>query len=196
MPSLEDRPEHLPSPDPPEAEDAESLFAAALRSTVDELFARQPVAEKLQGAAGNEQIAALVGRWKHALVQHFEQTAEGAMTQFLTALDTVQAQGSTEETEPNLPLSPLSPELAAKPDEPQATWHKPFLIVSVCRADLKGIIPEETIAQLDDTDMEWIADKMSDAHRDSGGYWESLEIMVQELLERRAQQEQESKTEG
>jgi hypothetical protein len=194
MPSLEDRPEHLPSPNPPEAEDAESLFTAAMRSAVDELFARQPIAEKLQGTAGNEQIEALVGRWKHALVQQLEQTTEGAMTQFLTHLDTVQAQGSAEETEPNLPLSPLSPELADQPAEPQAAWNKPFLISSVCRADLKGIIPDETIDQLDDADMERIADKMSDAHRDSGGYWEALEINVQALLERRAQQEQESKT--
>jgi hypothetical protein len=30
--------------------------------------------------------------------------------------------------------------------------------------------------------MESIADKMSDAYRDSGGYWESLEIMARSVL--------------
>jgi hypothetical protein len=196
MPSLEARPEHTPSPDPPEAEDAEPLFAAAVRSAVNELFARQPVAEKLQGIEGNEQIEALVGRWKHTLVQQFEQTAEAVMTQFLTALDTFQAQGPAEETEPSLPLFPLAAVPEARQNDPLAAWNKPFLISSVCRADLKGIIPDEDIARLDDADMERIADKMSDAHRDSGGYWEALEIMVQALLERRAQQAQAGETPG
>jgi hypothetical protein len=196
MPSLEARPEHTPSPNLPEPEGTETLFAAAVHSAVDELFVRQSVAEKLQGAADNEQIEAFVGRWKHALVQQLEQTAAGAMAQFMAYLDTFQAQGPAEGTEPAFPLSPLSPELAAQPDELQGVLYKPFLISSVCRADLKGIVPDETIARLDDADLEWIADKMSDAHRDSGGYWESLEIMVQALLERQAQQEQESKTQG
>jgi hypothetical protein len=196
MPSLEDRPEHTPSPDLPEPENTETVFAAAVYSAVDELFARQAVTKRLQETAGDQQIETFVGRWKHALVQQFEQTAAAAMTQFLAHLDMFQVQGPAEGTEPAFPLSFFSPEPAAQPNEPQAVWHKPFLISSVCRADLKGIIPDETIARLDDADMEWIADKMSDAHRDSGGYWESLEIMVQALLERRAQQEQESKTQG
>ena len=54
--------------------------------------------------------------------------------------------------------------------------HQPFLIASVCRADLRGILTDEGIALLDDGDMERIADKTGDNFRDSGGYWNSLEI--------------------
>jgi hypothetical protein len=63
-------------------------------------------------------------------------------------------------------------------------WHKPFLISSVCRADLRGILTEEEIATLSDDDMEDIAERMSDAHRDAGGYWEALEIFSRLVLER------------
>jgi hypothetical protein len=64
-------------------------------------------------------------------------------------------------------------------------WHQPFLISSVCRANLRGILTEEEIAALSDDDMEDIADKMSDAHRDAGGYWEALEIFARLVLERK-----------
>lgn len=61
-------------------------------------------------------------------------------------------------------------------------WYQPFTVASICRQDLRGILPDDLIAALDDSDMEWIADKMSDIYRDSGGYWESLAVMAQARL--------------
>ncbi len=43
----------------------------------------------------------------------------------------------------------------------------------------------QEVAALDDTDMETIANRMSDAYRDSGGYWDSLEIMARFVLDRK-----------
>jgi hypothetical protein len=75
-------------------------------------------------------------------------------------------------------------QVAAEPPKPEG-WQKPFLIASVCRADLRGILTAEEIASLSNGDMEDIADRMSDAYRDSGGYWESLAIMAQLVLKRK-----------
>ncbi len=57
-------------------------------------------------------------------------------------------------------------------------------MASICREDLRGILTVEEIARLDDGDMESIADRVSDAYRDSGGYWESLEIMARFVLDK------------
>ena len=70
-----------------------------------------------------------------------------------------------------------------------ACWDKPFPITSVCRADLQGILTDEAITGLGDADMEDIADRMSDAYRDCGGYWESLEIMAKLVIERKRGEE-------
>jgi hypothetical protein len=64
-------------------------------------------------------------------------------------------------------------------------WHQPFVVASVCRADLQGILTDGEIAGLDDTDMEAIVERMGDAYRDCGGYWDSLEIMAKFVLERK-----------
>ena len=72
--------------------------------------------------------------------------------------------------------------------EPGADLHKPFIVASICRADLQGILTDEEIARLDDSDMERIADKMSDSYRDAGGYWEALEIMARDVLAREGDQ--------
>ena len=62
--------------------------------------------------------------------------------------------------------------------------YKPFTVASICREDLRGILTDEEIARLDDGEMESIADRMSNAHRDSGVYWESLEIMARFVLDK------------
>ena len=59
--------------------------------------------------------------------------------------------------------------------------NKPFNITSVCRADLQDILTEKEIAQLDDGDMERIADKMGDAYCDNG-FWIDLEIIAKHVL--------------
>lgn len=75
-------------------------------------------------------------------------------------------------------------------------WHKPFIVASICREDLRGILSDEQIAALDDSDMERIADKVSDSFRDSGGFWESLEILAQSMLAKREASETMNINEG
>ena len=48
---------------------------------------------------------------------------------------------------------------------------------------MRSVLTEAEIERLSDADMESIADRMSDAYRDSGIYWESLEIMARFVLE-------------
>ncbi len=67
----------------------------------------------------------------------------------------------------------------------QETLHQSFTIASVCRADLRDILTDEEITTLSDDDMADITDRMSDAYRDNGGYWESLEIMARFVLKRK-----------
>ena len=59
-------------------------------------------------------------------------------------------------------------------------WDKPFPITSVCREDLKEYFTEKQIASLDDTDMERIADKLSDAYMNV--FWIDMEIIVEQIL--------------
>ena len=61
-------------------------------------------------------------------------------------------------------------------------WHKPFNITSVCRADLQQNFTAEEIGQLDNDDMENIADKMGDAYTGYGGFWESLQVATEDTL--------------
>ena len=77
---------------------------------------------------------------------------------------------------------PPPPQVEAQQRPEIKKLHQPFLIASVCRADLQGILTAEEIAQLDDCDMERIAEKMADNFRDSGGYWDSLEINARFIL--------------
>lgn len=65
------------------------------------------------------------------------------------------------------------------------TLEKPFPITSVCRADLKAFFSEEQIAQLDDSDMEEIANKMADAYCEIV-FWIDLEIIAEYVLEDKA----------
>jgi hypothetical protein len=58
--------------------------------------------------------------------------------------------------------------------------NKAFEITSICRADLDG----QGIASdmLDDADMKLLASKMADAYLDTGGYWESAEIIANDII--------------
>lgn len=62
----------------------------------------------------------------------------------------------------------------------QAELQKSFHIASVCREDLLERFSDETIAQLSDTDMQRVADKMSDYYSDE--FWDSLVTAVQWVL--------------
>ena len=58
-------------------------------------------------------------------------------------------------------LSPPPSQIEAQQRAEIEKLHQPFLVASVCRADLEGILTDEEIAQLDDSDMERIAEKMA-----------------------------------
>jgi hypothetical protein len=79
---------------------------------------------------------------------------------------------------------------ASEPTLPEAMEaarrQRPFTVASICREDLQGLLSETEIDSLSDADMVTIADKMSDAYRESGGYWESLELMARSVLQRQA----------
>ena len=75
----------------------------------------------------------------------------------------------------------------------QTELQKPFHIASVCRADLQGILTDAEIAQFSNDEMEDIADRMSDAYRDTGGYWEGLEIIARLVLKKKEESIEQEK---
>jgi hypothetical protein len=77
---------------------------------------------------------------------------------------------------------PDAPGQQVETTSPFLWWQKPFVVASVCREDLRGILTDEEIASLSDGEMGMIVDRMSDAYRDSGDYWEHLEIMARHVL--------------
>lgn len=70
--------------------------------------------------------------------------------------------------------------------EKRAALKKPFAITSVCRGDLMGAPhswSEESALALTDRDMARIASKMADHYHDHGGYWDTLGILAEGILE-------------
>ncbi len=161
-------PEHQPRLDP-SAEDYEEMsFAGSLANAVDTLFTYKTTVERLQDTAGDENIQTFVRHSKQALNRQLEETAWSTIKQVVADLDLLQAGGRQ-------PFSATEYQDRVKLRE----LHKPFIVASVCREDLGGILTEEEITRLSEGDMERIVEKMGDAYRDSGGYWESLEIMAE-----------------
>jgi hypothetical protein len=174
--SVEDRPEHhLHSEHSP---DWQERFSAALDQVVALLFTHQAIEERLRGREADEYLAMLLDNRQQLLTEHLEETAMLAIDDFLAHLDHLQAK-------PGVPLYPALPESEREQRLSTVGLHKSFTVASICRADLEGILTDEEIAQLDDSDMERISDKMSDSYRDCGGYWDSLEINARAVLERR-----------
>jgi hypothetical protein len=166
-----------------EAEDeAARSFTAVLKQAVEHRFAGQDITEQL-----GDPESPFVRHWKLSLTEHLRDTTERALIDFLADIDSFRYQAPSEVAEAGAAQSP--------PPSPTASrhqvavdleeWHKPFAIASVCREDLRGILAAEEIAGLSDDEMEDIADRMSDTYRDSGGYWESLEIMAEYVLKRK-----------
>jgi hypothetical protein len=169
--SLKDRPETAAHHGPSETEVWEMSFAAALRRTVDDLFTCQAITEKLEGMPMDDVMTAVLESWKQDLAQELSDAAQSAVQNIAATLDLIQSGDK-------LPIAEAERQEWAQ----IARWHTPFPVASICREDLWGILSNEEIITLDDSDMESIADKMSDAYRDSGGYWESLEIMARSVL--------------
>jgi len=176
--SAENRPEHEPHLDPPSQLVEELSLGATLYRLVDDLFTHQAIAERLQGTTGDTEMERLMETWKQGLTQQLEDTARLSVENVVAIIDLIQSGG-------RLPLS----ETERQEWRQIEAWHKPFTVSSICREDLRNILTDEEIRALDDTDMEDIADRMSDSYRDSGGYWQSLEIMAKHILGKKQAQE-------
>ena len=158
---------HSPLSSTPEQEQEMSL-ATSLRHLVDDLFTDEVIAQRLENLSGNDEaLENLVENWKQGLTQHLVDSAQAGGHNIVATLDLFQA-------------NPGAPALSTEPYEWQQleAWHKSFSISYVCREDLRGILPDEQIADLTDEQMGQIAAKMSDVFQDNGGYWESLVEIV------------------
>ena len=159
---------------------SEVAFSAQLRRAVDDLFTHETIHQKMALLADVPELAPLVEAWKQGLALHLQDTAQGVVRSILSTVDTLQAG------------DPATVTAAEQQEWAELEAHyKPFTVSSICRADLSSFLSEAEIARLDDSDMEKIADKMSDAYRDSGGYWESLEVMAKAVLAQDNQAEAE-----
>ncbi len=175
---VEHRPERTSHPEQPN--EWQASFATALDNVVETLFTREAITERLRGHESDQYLQMSLSIHKQALVKLLAETAEQAIEDFLTHINGLQAS-------PGVPLYPPLPTLSETQTTPRINalyQYKSFTVASICREDLRGILTNEEITALDDTDMEDIADRMSDAYRDSGGYWESLEIMARFVLEK------------
>ena len=77
---------------------------------------------------------------------------------------------------------PLRRELALDEARETDPRYRPFLITSVCRADLEEHFSPDEIAQFDDADMKRLADKMGDWYVDQS-FWTDLELAGQRILD-------------
>ena len=173
--SVESRPEQLSHPDPSPEVVQEMSLGVTLYRVVDDLFTHQAIAERLGSIAGDPEVEALLDTWKQQLTAELAETANRTVENVVGLIDFLGSAGAT--------VSISSEE--RQEWERKVEWHKPFTVASICREDLRQFLSEEEIGTLDDSDMEDIAERMSDAYRDSGGYWESLEIMTQHVLGKR-----------
>lgn len=159
-------PEHRPTPshEPP-------TLATALRQLLDDLVTRQEWAESL---TLDPAAARLLEIWQQDLARRLSQEIRGSVATVASLLKL-------------MPPGPQRPVTESERRDWQwiEIWSEPFVVASICRADLRGILSDEAIAALDNGDMAEIADRMSDAFRDSGGYWDSLTDIAQRLWHNR-----------
>lgn len=175
---IEDRPQQ-PPPTEPAFEQANS-FAAAVNTLAETVFACDSITQRLQGYVSDKYLQLALTIYKQALAAQLAEMSEEAIKLFLTHIDGLQ-------THSGVPLYPPLSDTEAEPPNNVVNRYKPFNVASICREDLRGILTNEEIGRLNDSDMESIADRMSGAYRDSGGYWQSLEIMAKWVLEKDTQ---------
>ena len=169
--SPENRPQLQAHPEPSGEVASEMSFTAALKRAVDDLFTYQAIADRLHDRQGDDQMAALLDTWKQGLTHHLQDAAQDMVRHVAATIDLIQFSAS----------APLT-ETERQEWWQIAAWHTPFTIASVCREDLRGILIAEDIATFSDDDMARIADRMSRAFQESGGYWESLDTIARSVL--------------
>ena len=168
--TVEARPE--PYPDPPKQLLQEISLGTALRRIVDDLFTYQAIAERLHGIAADNAIEQLIETWKQGLTHHLEETAQASLQNVVAVLDLIQAGGGP----------PITVE-ERQDWQRIEVWYHPFAVMSLCREDLRGILGDDEIAHLSDSEMKQIADRLSDAYRESSNYRENLEGIVKLIIQ-------------
>lgn len=159
------------SPEPSKETISEMSFNAAIHRAINDLFTCQVIAEKLQNIPPNDALEALVETWKQGLVYHLKETAQGMVQHVVANLDLIQSGESQS----------LS-EIERLEWQQIEHWYTPFPIVTICREDLRGILPDKEIAHLSDEDMTQIAAKMGDTFHNADAYRQNLEITVKSVL--------------
>lgn len=167
------KPETLnPAPTPlePAKEIAtEMSFGAALHRAVKDLFTHQAIAEKVQAIPANDVLPALLASWEQGLATRLQAEAQWTVSNVAAILDLLQS---------GEPLDPAEP-LEWQQSERQIA---PFLIATVCRENLRGILSPEEINGLSNQEMSQIAAQMGEAFQGSDFYWQSLEVAAKTVV--------------
>lgn len=154
---------------------SEMSFSAAMRRAIEDLFTDQAIGEKMQALPPNDVIETLVETWKQGLATRLQTEAQATVENISAILDLLQS---------NEPLSTVEPMEWLRAERSYA----PFSVATVCREELRDLIPNEDVAGLSDDDMGRIAVQMGDALRHTAVYWQSLEAAAKSVLnERQAQ---------
>jgi len=71
--------------------------------------------------------------------------------------------------------------------------HRSFEVSSVRRTDVLTAcrLTKEEVLKFTDDDMRFIARRMGNAHTEYGGYWDTLELAVNEVEEKHAKNKEE-----
>jgi hypothetical protein len=166
----EKKPVQTTSFDPSTVEQPEIDYGNALDRFINDLFSGAPILSLLELAGPNTIINSLVAAWKQTLAHELKTTTHSIVIQATASLANILEKGGLTKAE-------------LVEWRKMDLWHKPFVISRLCRADLREYFSDDQIARLTDSDLETIADKMSEAHRAAGGYWESMEITARSVLD-------------
>lgn len=158
------------SPDPlaptPETV-AEMSFGTALRKAVNDLFTCEAIAQKVQALPTTDVVPALLDTWKQGLVSHLQTQAQTTVEGVIANLTLLQSGG-------NEALS----EAERIEWERIEQWYTAFPVASICREDLKGILPEPVIATLSDEVMNQMAHGLWERFYNNQSYWDNLAIVA------------------
>ncbi len=166
--------EHQPTaPDPlaPASETVtEMSFGTALRKAVEDLFACEAIAQKVQALPSNDVIPVLLDTWKQGLVSHLQTQAQTTMEGVVANLTLLHSGGSE-----------VFSEAERLEWERIEQWYTAFPVASICREDLKGILPEPVIDTLSDEVMNQMAHRLWERYYNNQTYWDNLAAVAQSV---------------
>jgi hypothetical protein len=155
----------------------EMSFGTAVRKAVDDLFTCEAIAAKLQEIPANDAVPALLESWKQGLTSHLQTHAQTTVENVVANLTLLQS-GESE----------AFSEVERLEWERIEQWYIAFPVASICREDLKGILPEPVIATLSDEVMSQIAHTLWQRFYDNQSYWDNLASATRTVLGQTQQQ--------